>query len=99
MLFNSFQFLIFFPIVLIVYYVIPKKVKYIWLLVSSYYFYMCWNAKYALLILASTVVTYISGLLIEKIKVSIQNPEGSEQIRILFDFFNHSYCKKYPKVR
>ncbi len=70
MLFNSLQFLIFFPIVLIVYYIIPDKVKYLWLLVASYYFYMCWNAKYALLILVSTVVTYISGLLIEKIKRS-----------------------------
>lgn len=41
-----------------------------WLLAASYYFYMCWNAKYALLLLFSTLVTYISGLLIEKIKNS-----------------------------
>ena len=68
MLFNSIDFLIFFPIVLIIYFVIPDKIKYLWLLVASYYFYMCWNAKYALLILASTVITYVSGLLIEKIK-------------------------------
>lgn len=31
---------------------------------------MCWNAKYALLILASTVITYLSGLFIEKVKQS-----------------------------
>lgn len=68
MLFNSFQFLLFFPVVLIVYYIIPDKVKYLWLLMTSYYFYMCWNVKYVLLMLASTVITYISGLLIEKIK-------------------------------
>ena len=29
---------------------------------------MCWNAKYALLILTSTIITFISGLLLEKIK-------------------------------
>ena len=68
MLFNSFQFIVFFPVVLIVYYVMPDRIKYLWFLVSSYYFYMCWNAKYALLLLTSTLITYISGLLIEKIK-------------------------------
>lgn len=68
MLFNSFQFLIFFPIVLMVYYAIPQRIKYLWLLVASYYFYMCWNVKYALLILISTFITYASGLIIEKIK-------------------------------
>lgn len=65
MLFNSTQFLIFFPIVVILYFVIPKKIRYVWLLAASYYFYMCWNAKYALLILASTIITYASGLLLE----------------------------------
>lgn len=68
MLFNSIDFLIFFPIVLLVYYMIPDKIKYLWLLIASYYFYMCWNAKYALLILGSTVITYLSGLLIERVK-------------------------------
>lgn len=68
MLFNSLQFLVFFPIVLIVYFVLPERIRYLWLLAASYYFYMCWNAKYALLILISTVVTYLSGLLIERIK-------------------------------
>ena len=68
MLFNSYQFLIFLPMVLSVYYVIPVKVKYLWLLLCSYYFYMCWNAKYALLMLFSTVVTYICSLLLEYVK-------------------------------
>lgn len=53
-----------------VYFILPSKVKHIWLLLASYYFYMCWNAKYALLILASTIATYASGLLIEKVKRS-----------------------------
>lgn len=68
MLFNSIDFLIFFPIVLLVYYVLPSRIRYIWLLFASYYFYMGWNAKYALLILFSTIVTYLSGLLLEKFK-------------------------------
>ncbi len=68
MLFNSFDFLIFFPVVVLIYFIIPKKVRYIWLLISSYYFYMCWNAKYALLIAISTLITWISGLLLSKCK-------------------------------
>lgn len=64
MLFNSIHFLIFFPIVLAVYFIIPRRARYIWLLLASYYFYMSWNAKYALLIATSTIVTYLSGMLI-----------------------------------
>ena len=65
MLFNSLSFLIFFPIVLLVYFIIPKKIRYILLLVASYYFYMCWNAKYALLLFGSTIITYLAGLVIK----------------------------------
>lgn len=66
MLFNSLSFLIFFPIVVLLYFVLPPKVRYIWLLLTSYFFYMGWNAKYALLLLLSTVVTYGAGLLLYK---------------------------------
>ena len=62
MLFNSLDFLIFFPIVVFLYFLVPRRAKYIWLLITSYYFYMSWNPKYALLILASTVLTWITGL-------------------------------------
>ena len=67
MLFNSLQFLIFLPIVLLIYFILPEKIRYIWLLVSSYYFYMCWNAKYAVLILTSTVITYLCGIIMDKL--------------------------------
>ena len=68
MLFNSLEFLIFFPIVVVLYFAFPKKIKQFWLLIASYYFYMCWNAKYIFLIFFSTVITYCSGLLLERIK-------------------------------
>lgn len=64
MLFNSFSFLIFFPAVVTVYFLIPRKLRCLWLLAASYYFYMSWNAKYALLIAGSTFVTWVSGLLL-----------------------------------
>ena len=65
MLFNSFEFLLFFPVAALVYFAIPHRVRYIWLLVCSYFFYMCWNAAYALLLFASTLITYLSGLAID----------------------------------
>lgn len=66
MLFNSIQFAVFFPIAVLVYFTIPYRFRNIWLLVLSYFYYMCWRPEYALLMLASTVITYISGMLIEK---------------------------------
>lgn len=64
MLFNSYEFLIFCPIVIGIYYIIPKKFKYSWLLIASYYFYMCWSPWYSLLMVLSTVVTYLNGILL-----------------------------------
>lgn len=66
MLFNSIDFLIFFPIVTLLYFLIPHRFRYIWLLIASYYFYMAWNPVYALLMLTSTFITYLSGILIDK---------------------------------
>lgn len=67
MQFNSIHFLVFFPIVLLVYFVIPKKARYLWLLAASYYFYMSWNAKYAILITFSILITYLCALIIDSI--------------------------------
>lgn len=68
MLFNSLSFLIFFPVVVLIFFIMPNRVKYIWLLVASYYFYMNWNPKYALLMLASTLITWLTGLGISILK-------------------------------
>lgn len=66
MLFTSFSFAVFFPIVVLLYYLMPKKAKSLWLLVASFYFYMSWNAVYGLLILTSILITYVCARLIEK---------------------------------
>lgn len=70
MLFNSYSFLLFFPAVVLVYYILPKKVCNIWLLAASYYFYMCWNPRYAILIAFTTLVTYGGGLGLERMAQS-----------------------------
>lgn len=68
MVFNSVQFLFFFPIVVFIYYILPQKVKWMWLLVTSYYFYMCWNVKYTFLLLFTTVTTYFTARILGKAK-------------------------------
>lgn len=65
MSFNSIDYLLFFPVVVLIYFLLPRKVKMYWLLLSSYYFYMSWNAKYGILIFFSTAVTYLCGLALE----------------------------------
>ena len=70
MLFNSTEFLFFFPIVLAAYLAMPKKARIPWLLLASYFFYGCWNYKYLALILFTTAVTYVVGLLLGKAKSS-----------------------------
>ena len=56
MLFNSLEFLLFFPIVTALYFVLPKNARWVLLLLASYFFYMCWEPGYLGPILASTVV-------------------------------------------
>jgi len=64
--FNSLEYLIYLPIVLLGYFILPHKVRWVWLLAASYYFYMSWSVKYALLIMLTTIITYFSGILINK---------------------------------
>ena len=66
MIFNSAEFLIFYPLVLFLYFILPKKCKWPLLLAASYFFYMIWNPPLIFLILFTTGVSYVSALLIEK---------------------------------
>ncbi|SDE61210.1 MBOAT family O-acyltransferase [Riemerella columbipharyngis] len=64
MLFNSISFLIFLPIVFTLYWILNKNYKWqnILLLLSSYYFYMCWDWRFGFLLLFSTLLDYFTGL-------------------------------------
>ncbi len=61
MSFNSIHFLIFFPVVAAIYFILPFRYRWIWLLGASYYFYMSWRPEYALLLIISTLVDYVAG--------------------------------------
>lgn len=67
MLFNSFEFAIFFPIVLVLYWMLSLRFQNILLLVGSYFFYGYWDWRFLSLIAISTIVDYITGLKIEQV--------------------------------
>lgn len=66
MLFNSLSYILFFPIICIIYWSILPKYRNAILLVASYYFYMSWEPAYAILIIITSLSTWGCGLLIDK---------------------------------
>ena len=64
MLFNSLQFIIFFAAVVLLYYILPYKLRWIMLLPASCIFYMAWRPELILLIAFSSLVNYTAGVLI-----------------------------------
>ena len=68
MLFNSFQFLVFLPIVFGFYWLFSKslKIQNVILLCSSYFFYSRWDYRFLFLLIFSTLLDYFTGLKIEK---------------------------------
>lgn len=66
MVFTSFNFLIFFPIVIFIYYLLPARLRPAFLLIASYYFYINLKPVYAILLGAITLVTYFFTIWIEK---------------------------------
>jgi D-alanyl-lipoteichoic acid acyltransferase DltB (MBOAT superfamily) len=65
MLFNSFQYWIFFLIVIVVFYSVPFRIGKVLLLCASYVFYMWWDPRFIVLILTSTIIDYFLGILLE----------------------------------
>src|SRR6266513_3519689 len=65
MLFNSFQYWIFFLTVAVLFYNMPFRIGKILLLCASYVFYMWWDPRFIVLILTSTVVDYFLGIWLE----------------------------------
>ena len=62
MLFNSLHFLVFFPVVLGLYFGLPARWRGPLLLAASYYFYLSWKPVYGLLLAATTLLDYLSGV-------------------------------------
>ncbi|MCR4901969.1 MAG: MBOAT family protein [Butyrivibrio sp.] len=83
MLFNSYEFLIFLPIVIIGVAFLPDKYKRLFLLLASYFFYMNWNPVYGLLLLFCTVITYGTAIFIENSNYKNDNKKTGKKALIL----------------
>ena len=75
MQFVSFGFLLLLPVAALINFIIPRKLRYIWLLVISAAFYISIDVKAAAVMAGTVVVTYVAALLIEKFS------EGSDKQR------------------
>ena len=64
--FTSIEFLLFFPVVLALHWLLPHRLRKHWLLAASYLFYMYWNPALIVLVLFSTAVDYFCSLGIER---------------------------------
>ena len=70
MIFNSFNFIVLFPFLFLLYYAIPAqygKVRNLYLLLVSYMLYLQWRPVYTLVLLGVTAVTYYTAILVEKV--------------------------------
>ena len=66
MLFNSVHYLLFFPIVAVLFFGLPARFRILWLVLASCYFYMVFRPAYILILFAVITIDYFSGLYIER---------------------------------
>lgn len=68
MLFNSFEFLIFLPIVFLLYWFVfcQRRWQNLLVVLASYVFYGWWDWRFLILIVFTSLCSYVSGLLLEK---------------------------------
>ena len=66
MLFTSITFAFFLPVIFVVYWAVPKRYRYIALLIADIVFYMYGGPIYIILLAAIALVTYLAGLRIER---------------------------------
>lgn len=98
MTFFSIKFFLFLLLVFIVYYIIPAKYRYIWLLTASYFFYASWSVKYAAVLCCITIISYLSAQLMAKMNKKLCLYAGiavSLMILIVFKFWNFWFWGLY----
>ena len=66
MLFNSLQFLLFFPVVTLLYFLFPQRYRWLLLLTASCVFYCAFYPPYILILFFTIAVDYVTGIYIEK---------------------------------
>lgn len=85
MIFNSVDFILFFPVVYLLYLRIDHKKQNILLLIASYFFYGYWDYRFLSLLALSTVIDYYASLGIE---ANSENPKKRKYYLYLSIFSN-----------
>ncbi len=89
MYFDSIDFAIFFPVVFVLYWLLKNKKLYYQnalIVVSSYFFYGCWDWRFLILIFMSTVVDYVVARYLD----TVQNEKSRKFLLIVSILFNLS---------
>ena len=96
MLFNSIEFLIFFPLTTVLYFLLPQTWRWLLLLIASCVFYMFFVPAYILILAATIVVDYIAAIQIEKHRTNLKKSKrwlvgsiiSTCIILVVFKYFN-----------
>ena len=93
MSFNSEIFLfLFLPLFLIVYFILPKKVRKYWLLISNFIFYSYAGIRYLYVLVFSIIVNYLFGIMLTKI-----NDSKQKKILLVMGIFINIFILSYFK--
>ncbi|WP_460218946.1 MBOAT family O-acyltransferase [Psychroserpens sp. MEBiC05023] len=98
MLFNSFEFAIFLPVVFLLYWFVFKKnfrLQNILVLAASYFFYSLWDWRFLFLIIGSTIVDYFVGILIDKYSEDKKRQKAWLWVSVLFNISLLGFFKYY----
>ena len=68
MIFTSYLYVAFLILVVGVNYLLPKKIRWLWVLATSFFFLYTWDLKFCLILLVYTIITYLIGRLIDNAK-------------------------------
>lgn len=90
MLFTSLQYLLFLPIVVTLFWFLPGKARLPMLLIASYYFYMCFEPLFILLIVSMTVFNFFWGNLLAQQKSKLYFWIGISVNLLCLGFFKYS---------
>lgn len=97
MLFNSFEFLFFLPIVFLCYWLVFKKlqIQNIFILGASYLFYGWWDWRFLILIAFTTLISFYSGVFIGNESLSIKKRKTALAINVVVNLLILGVFKYY----
>ena len=74
MSFISWQYLLFLPLIFLLYWLLSGRPRLLLLLVASYVFYGCWDVRFLALVLATTVIDFLCGLSLDGKRTAPSRP-------------------------